>query len=152
MPQAILLPIFKDRQFLSTHSPVFCLFVLVFEIGILYSFGCPGINSLCRAVWPQTHRDRTRQLIASTRTNSKGQGDSRSFRSTSILSSVFALLDSNRSCLAPSSSSESVLSSLSVLPELQNNTAIFKLFNQRPAMSKKTLKGHLQCENTLYFS
>lgn len=51
-------------------------------------------------------------------TNSEEEGNLRSFKSTSILSSVLALLDSNKSCLAPSSSSESVLSSLSVLPEL----------------------------------
>lgn len=42
----------------------------------------------------------------------------RSLKSTSILSSVL-VWDSNKSCLVPSSSSESVLSSLSVLPELQ---------------------------------
>lgn len=52
-------------------------------------------------------------------TGTEEKGDLRSFKSTSILSSALAPLGSNKSGFAPSSSSESVLSSLSVLPELR---------------------------------
>ena len=72
----------------------------------------------------------------STHSADREGGDLRSLRSTSILSSVLAVLDSNKSCFAPSSSSESVLSSLSVLPELRRKVQNITAAHQPPAKSK----------------
>lgn len=69
-------------------------------------------------------------------------GDLRSLRSTSILSSVLALLDSNKSCFAPSSSSESVLSSLSVLPELRGKVQNITIVYWPPAKSRVQKTSH----------
>ena len=78
----------------------------------------------------------------STHSADREGGDLRSLRSTSILSSVLALLDSNKSCFAPSSSSESVLSSLSVLPELRRNVQNITTAHRPPAKSRVQKTSH----------